>query len=92
MIDVKHIAKLARLGLSKKEEKKFKSELASILEFVNKLEEVKVDKVKPTAQVTGLENTTRSDQGQKKNQPEVDKLLDLAPQTKDNYIKVKAVL
>ena len=89
---VNHIAKLARLGLNEKEKKKFKKELSAILEFVEKLNKVKTGKVEPTAQVTGLENVSRQDKGRAKSKREGEKLLELAPETKDGYVKVKAVL
>jgi aspartyl-tRNA(Asn)/glutamyl-tRNA(Gln) amidotransferase subunit C len=92
MIDVNHIAKLARLGLTEKEKRKFKKELSAILEFVDKLNEIKAEKVEPTAQVTGLENVSREDKGRAKSKQEREKLLDLAPETKDGYVKVKAIL
>ena len=91
-MDVKHTAKLARLGLSEKEKKKLKKELPSILEFVNKLDKVKTDRVEPTAQVTGLENVMRKDKARAKSKQETDRLLELAPRTKDRHVKVKAVL
>jgi len=89
---VNHIAKLARLGLSDKERRKFQKELSAILDFVEKLNEAKTDKVEPTAQVTGLENVSRQDKGRAKSKREREKLLELAPETKDDYVKVKAVL
>ena len=92
MIDVNHVAKLARLGLTEKDKNKFKKELSAILEFVEKLNEVKADKAEPTAQVTGLENVMRQDKGRTKSRQEAEKLLKLVPKTKDGYVKVKAVL
>ncbi len=92
MINVNHVAKLARLGLTAQERKKFKRELSAILDFVNKLEKAKTDKVEPTAQVTGLENVSRPDKGRATTKQEREKLLELAPETRDDYIKVKAVL
>lgn len=89
---VSHVAKLARLGLTKEEKEKFTEELSAILDFVNKLNEVKADKIKPTAQVTGLENVYRQDKGRVKSKQETDKLLELAPETEKGYVKVKAVL
>ncbi len=91
-MDIKHIAKLARLGLTEKERKKFQKELSAVLDFVEKLNEVKTEKVEPTAQVTGLENVSRPDKGRAKSKREGEKLLELAPETKDGYLKVKAVL
>ena len=89
---VEKIAGLARLGLTGKEKMKFAKELSSILEFVNKLEQVKIDKVEPTAQVTGLENVMREDEAQKKTQAIADKLIELAPQTESGHVKVKTIL
>lgn len=90
--EVEHIAKLARLGLSEQEKKKFTEELSAILSFVDKLNEIKVDKVEPTAQVTGLENITREDKGKKKTKKETDKLLNLVPEVENRHVKVKAIL
>ncbi len=90
--EVEHVAKLARLGLSSDEKKKFEKELSDILDFVEKLNEVKTDKVEPTAQVTGLENVFRKDKSRRKTEKETGKLIDLAPETEDRHVKVKAVL
>ncbi len=90
--EVEYVAKLARLGLTEKEKVKFTKDLSAILDFVKKLDEVKTDKVEPTAQVTGLENVTRKDKGRKKTKKETDRLLDLAPDVEDRHLKVKAVL
>ena len=91
-MDINHIAKLARLGLSKEEKKKLEKELPSILKFVDKLNEVKTDKIDPTTQVTGLENIVRKDKGRVKSKQETEKLLKLVPNTKDRHVKVKAIL
>ena len=90
--EVEHVAKLARLGLAEKEKEKFSNELSVILDFVEKLNEVKTDKVEPTAQVTGLENVYRQDKGRERAKQGTDKLLGLAPETENRYVKVKAVL
>ncbi len=58
---VKHIAQLARLGLSDEEISKFSAQLSSILDYVAQLEEVDVKNVEPTSQVTGLKNVLRKD-------------------------------
>ncbi len=91
MIDVEHIAKLARLGLTKEEKEKFAKDLAAILDFVKKLEEVDISNTEPTAQVTGRENISRSDEFQKNDELCRKEILANAPETKDSYIKVKAV-
>lgn len=91
-MNINHIAKLARLGLSEKEKKKLEKELPIILKFVDKLNEVKTDKINPTAQVTGLENVVRQDKGRIKSRQETEKLLKLVPKSKDRYVQVKAIL
>jgi len=47
--EVKHIAKLARLGLSDKEIGEFQKELSKILNYIEKLKEVDISNVKPTS-------------------------------------------
>ncbi|MFH1671530.1 MAG: Asp-tRNA(Asn)/Glu-tRNA(Gln) amidotransferase subunit GatC [Candidatus Portnoybacteria bacterium] len=90
--EVEHVAKLARLGLTGQEKEKLTKELSAILDFFEKLNEVKTDKIEPTAQVTGLENVSRQDKGRKKTERETQKLLDLAPEIEERRVKVKAVL
>lgn len=58
---VKHVARLARLGLSEAEIEKFQTQLSGILDYVEQLNEVRTDGVLPTAQVTGLLNVMRED-------------------------------
>ncbi len=86
--EVQHIAKLARLGLSPSEEKKFQRELSSILDYIEKLKKVKVATVEPTSHPLQVVNVMRRDEGKVKKQ----KLLELAPETKTGYVKVKSIL
>lgn len=58
---VRHIAKLARLSISDAEVEKYSRELSSILDYIEKLKEVKTEGVEPTAQVTGQSNVFRDD-------------------------------
>lgn len=88
--EVKHIAKLARLGLSEKEIEKFQKELSSILDYIEKLEEVDVSGTEATSHPFSAENVMREDEAvEKKNSRE---LVDSAPDTKDKYFKVKSIL
>lgn len=59
---VRHIAKLARLGLTDKDVEKFAPQLSNIFTYIEKLNEVDVSKVEPTSQVTGLKNVMRKDE------------------------------
>ena len=58
---VRHIAKLARLTLSDAEVEKFSTELTSILDYVDRLQEVDTKKVEPLKNVTGQKNAWRED-------------------------------
>ena len=60
--DVKYVAHLARLSLTPDEEQKLGDQLASILGYVEKLKEVDVSGVEPTAHAFPLINVTRPDE------------------------------
>lgn len=89
--EVKHIAKLARLYLDKKEEKKFQKELSSILDYVEKLKELDVSDVEPTSHSVALKNVVREDKVEKEDIEVVKKIRGLFPKIKDGYVKVKSV-
>jgi aspartyl-tRNA(Asn)/glutamyl-tRNA(Gln) amidotransferase subunit C len=61
-IDVKYVAHLARLQLTTAEEQKFGEQLGQILGYVEKLKELDVSNVEPTAHAVPLVNVTRSDE------------------------------
>jgi aspartyl-tRNA(Asn)/glutamyl-tRNA(Gln) amidotransferase subunit C len=89
--EVKHIAKLARLGLTEKEIEKLQKELSSILDYFEKLKEVDISGIEPTTHSILVENVMRDDE-RRKSKVESRKLLDLAPETKGGYLKVKSIL
>jgi aspartyl-tRNA(Asn)/glutamyl-tRNA(Gln) amidotransferase subunit C len=97
---VEHIAKLARIKLTEKEEEKFANDLSSILDYIDKLNEVDTKKVKPIQQITGLENIVRNDIAITNNQETrldsarqaITKILEQAPEKQDNYFKVPKIL
>jgi aspartyl-tRNA(Asn)/glutamyl-tRNA(Gln) amidotransferase subunit C len=60
-LDVKHIAKLANLPLTDKEIVLFEKQLQSTLTYIEQLDEIDTTGIKPTSQVTGLENVMRDD-------------------------------
>ena len=88
---VKHIAKLARLGLTEKEIEKFQKDLSSIFDYIEKLKEVDVSGIEPTSHSIKVENITRDDVRQE-SKVESKKLMDLAPETKEGYLKTKSIL
>ena len=60
--DVRYTAKLARLHLSEDEITKFQAQLSQVLEYVEKLEQVNVDGVEPTAHANAVFNVFRKDE------------------------------
>lgn len=89
-IDVANVAKLANLPLSTDEKKKFEKQLSSILEYIEKLNEVDTKGIEPTSQVTGLENVTREDSAT----PSLtqDEALSNTSAKHNNLFKVPAIL
>ena len=69
--DIKYVAHLARIELSPDEEKKLATQLGNILGYIEKLNELDVSNVEPTAHAVPLLNVTRPDQvGQSLSQEE----------------------
>lgn len=60
-IDIKHLAKLARLSLTDEEEKMMAEQLPQILDYVGKLQEVDTSNVDAKAYLTDAVNVMRSD-------------------------------
>ena len=93
--EVEHIAQLARIKLTEKEKDKFKKELSSILDYINKLNDLDTEKVEPLYQTTGIVNALRKDEYRKDFEMNEDlnkKLVGQAPSRQDRFIKVKSVL
>lgn len=61
-IDVKYVAHLARLSLSADEERKIGQQLNEVLGYVEKLKEVDVSGVEPTAHAFPMVNVVRTDE------------------------------
>jgi len=61
-IDVKYVAHLARLSLTSEEEQRIGAQLGQVLDYIEKLKEVDVSGVEPTAHAFPLINVTRPDE------------------------------
>jgi aspartyl-tRNA(Asn)/glutamyl-tRNA(Gln) amidotransferase subunit C len=88
--EVKKIAMLSRIELRDGEVEKFQKDLSAILDYVDELKKVDTEGLEIVASVTGLENVSREDV------PVVaenrDDIMGQAPEIKDGYYKVKAIL
>lgn len=87
---VRHIAWLARLGLSEAEMEKFSLQLSDILENFEILKEVDTEKVSPATQTITLQNVFREDEVAK-SYPQTEVLAN-APKEEENCFKVQAIL
>lgn len=89
--EVRRLARLSRLRLTKVEEKRYQEELSTILSYVEVLQKVDVKGLEPTSQVTGLTNVVRSDELMDYG-TNPDELLKNAPAVKDRQFKVKRII
>lgn len=89
--DVLHLAQLSSLKLDETEIDNLQIDIGNILGYVEKLNGLNTDGVEPTYQVTGLSNVWREDKiidyGVSR-----EALLDLAPESTENCVKVPKVL
>jgi aspartyl-tRNA(Asn)/glutamyl-tRNA(Gln) amidotransferase subunit C len=60
--DIKYTAHLARVALTPAEEEKFGAQLSNILGYIEKLSELNVDQIEPTAHAMPLVNVFRPDE------------------------------
>lgn len=89
--DIVKLAALARLELTEDEIVEYSNELTAILKYVEQLQAVDINGLKPTNQVTGLTNVTRNDEvvdyGYK-----TEDLLTNVPTVEKQQIKVKRMV
>ncbi len=88
--EVIKIAELARISLTEAEVEKFQKELSAVLDYVEELKQVNVDGLEEVSQVTGLVNVQREDKIVITENR--DAILAQAPELKDGFYKVKAIL
>ena len=87
--DVEHIAKLARLELTAEEKEKYQGTMASILEYADKLNDLDLTDVPPTAHAVAQQNVMRDDVVN--STLAVDKALANASRSKDDQFAIQAV-
>ncbi len=93
MIDreqVRKVALLARLELTSQEEEQFTTQLGSILDYIEQLNELDVSNVPPTTRAIDVSNVTREDNLQ----PYADReaILNSAPEQEGEFFKVPKIL
>lgn len=89
-IDIAHVARLARLGLSAEELERYRAQLGVILEHAARVQEIDTASLEPTAHPLGLVNGFRPDQV--KPSLDRDEVLAQAPAAQDGYFVVPPAL
>lgn len=89
--EIRHIAQLARLQLTDKEIKQYRTELGGILRYVEQLQNLSL-KTKELSKLSTENINLRHDQITFWPQSEIDVALQQAPHQKDRQIKVKRIL
>lgn len=88
--EVRHIATLARIGMTDDEVERMRDEMSQILESFDVLQQIDTDAVEPTGHSVDLDSVLRSDEVAESS-PVADVLLN-APDTEDDFVRVRAVL
>ncbi len=89
-INVEHVAKLARLGLSEEEKALFSKQLGNILDYAKNLEKLDLKDVPPTSHAIPMKNVLRKDIAKKHD--DVASILKNGPETEDNMFKVPRIM
>jgi len=90
--DVEHVARLARLALSEEEKDRFTAQLESILEYIEKLNQLDTKNVPPTTHVLSLSNVWREDKAEPTRLGFSEDILKNAPESEGPYFKVKKII
>jgi len=88
--DIEHIASLGRLHLTEGEKELFGSQLSSILDYMEKLNELDTTEVAPTSHVLPLSNVMRDDVPGP-SIPREDALMN-APDHTDKFFRVPKII
>ena len=88
--DIRHVAELARLGLSPEERERLREQLTSIFEHIAVLDRLDTSAISPTAQVNSLNNVLRDDKIRESLPREL--VLGNTPAQTDGFFDVQAVL
>jgi len=89
-LNVRHVARLARIALAEEEVSTFQSQLGRVLEHIEHLKKLDVSGVEPTAHTYPIFNVTREDTRGTGLAREA--ALSLAPRTANNLVIVPKVV
>lgn len=88
--EVRHVAMLARLGLTDEEVETFRGQLGQVLEYIDVLQNVDTSAVEPTAQILSHTNVTRPDLARPSLTEQ--EVMQNAPGREGSFLRVPAVM
>ena len=89
-LDINHIAKLARLGLTEDEKALYGQQLSAILDYATVLQKLDTNNVLPTSHAIPMKNVLREDVAIPFN--DTDAILANGPATENNMFKVPKIM
>jgi aspartyl-tRNA(Asn)/glutamyl-tRNA(Gln) amidotransferase subunit C len=89
-IDIDHVARLARIDLTKDEAARFSAQFSRLFEFIAELQALDVSSIDATAQVIPLHNVLRDDEVKPSLSREA--ALENAPDKEGPYFKTPRIL
>lgn len=87
---VEYVANLSRIELKAEELDKLSGQLKGILDFIDKLSKIDIEKIEPTSHILALKNILRQD-SPGESLP-VNRTLENAPRKQDNFFVVPKVI
>jgi aspartyl/glutamyl-tRNA(Asn/Gln) amidotransferase C subunit len=90
LVEVRHVARLARLALREEEIKEFQKDLNSILGYMDTLRELDTGEIEPMSHVLDMKNIWRGDEPA--DTAESEPILNNAPERQEDYFKVPKIL
>lgn len=89
--EVRQIAYLSRLNISKQEENRYQEELSELLEYIDTINQADVSGTEPLVNARSISDVVRVDIKAPSSLSREEMLFN-APNKKEGYIKVKSVL
>ena len=89
-IDIKKIARLAKIEIPSQDEDAIKKQLEDILDYIDTLSELNLDNIKPTAHAVEVNNVFREDVLETK--PDMQDTIKQAPMSDGTFFKVPKVI
>ncbi|MBP9727794.1 MAG: Asp-tRNA(Asn)/Glu-tRNA(Gln) amidotransferase subunit GatC [Candidatus Moranbacteria bacterium] len=89
--EVRKIALLSRIGLKEEEIPRYQKDLSAVFDFFRELETLPTDEVAPIGHITGRTDVMRTDAHEDFGRDEKALIMKNAPDTKDNFLKVRSV-